>query len=466
MKYISISFLLLLLLAPRALYAGETDVYNVMNYGATGDGTTDDAAAIQAAIDLCAASGGGQVLIPAGHTFLAGPLHIASNINLHIEKGARLLALPDEEAYTESAFRQNEGEGMMWISGENISNFSITGGGTIDGNGVFFMGEEREDSYDLKPVTTFDPRPHVLTIIGGENININNVTFANSAYWTVHLVGCREVLVKDVTINNNVKIRNSDGIDLDHTRNAKITNCTIQSGDDCICLKNRREYAEYGACQDITITGCKMTSRSCAFKIGSENVDEIKNVVVSDCVITGSNRGIGIQNRDEGTVRNVSFENIAVDCRLFSDVWWGKAEPVYITSYPRAAADNKDGNWRFPEGATEGICGEVADITLKDIRCDSENGVFIGGDTGDKVKNISINNLQVNISKTTDYPGGVYDRRPCEGEEFVSDNTYGIYIDRAKNVVISNPRITFSDDKRDNASQGVMVARGSHVLVD
>lgn len=76
-------------------------------------------------------------------------------------------------------------------------------------------------------------------------------------------------------------------------------------------------------------------------------MDSISDVLIDNCVIKASNRGIGIQNRDEGTVTNVVFSNIIIEGYFFSDVWWGKAEPIYVTSYPRATSNHKDGNWRF-----------------------------------------------------------------------------------------------------------------------
>ena len=121
------------------------------------------------------------------------------------------------------------------------------------------------------------------------------MTIRNSAYWTVHLIGCNDVSIDGISILNNLKIRNGDGIDVDHSKNVRIANCHIESGDDCICLKNRREFEEYGSCEDIVVTNCTMVSRSCAFKIGSENMDKINNVLFNNCIIKNSNRGIGIQ---------------------------------------------------------------------------------------------------------------------------------------------------------------------------
>lgn len=415
--------------------------FNVTGYGAKGNGVTDDAKAIQRAIDACSAAGGGSVIIPSGKTFMAGPLHLKSNVDLHLQPNSVLLANPDEAVYTESTFRENRGEGMMWISGKDIHNVSITGQGRIDGNGVAFMGQELDDSYELKPVTDFDPRPHVLTLVNTSNVKINGVTIANSAYWTIHLVGCYDVAISDISLLNNLKIRNGDGIDIDHSRKVRISNCFIESGDDCICLKNRREYEEYGPCEDVVVTNCIMTSRSCAVKIGSENMDAIRRVLFDNCIITKSNRGIGIQNRDEGTVSDITFSNMTVDCRLFSDVWWGKSEPIYVTSYPRARGNHKDAGWRFPKGATQGACGKVSNIRFIDIYSTSENGIFLGCDEPGKIRNVTLDNIDLTLLKPAQYEGGVFDRRPCEGEGFIKAPSSGIYTENIENLNINRLNI-------------------------
>ena len=394
-------------------------VYDVTTFGAKGDGKTDDAQIIQRVIDKCSAEGGGRVLFPRNHTFMAGPIQLKSNVELYLEATATLKANPDEKIYHLSAFGENRGEGMLWLWAEDAENISIAGKGTIHGNGIAFMGAELEDSYELKPLAdqAFDPRPHVLTLTNVSNLTIRDVTIKEGAYWTVHLVGCNEAVIDGINLLNNLKIRNGDGIDLDHSKNVRISNCHITSGDDCICLKNRRETERYGSCHDITVTNCVMSSRSCAIKIGSENMDSIYNVVFDNCIITGSNRGLGIQNRDEGTVTDVVFSNIQLDCRLWSDVWWGKAEPIYVTSYPRANGNHKDANWRFPKGQIEGRCGEVSRIWFNNITATSENGCFVGGDVPGKVKAIYFNNVHVrmiNKGKTL-----LMDKRPCKGEGFI-----------------------------------------------
>ena len=422
------------------------NIYNITDFGAIGDAKTDNAMYIQNAIDTCSQSGGGMVVIPAGNTFITGPFDLKSNIKFYIEKGAVLKAVPDESRYTKSAFRENKGEGTIWIGGEGLENITISGGGTIDGNGIFFMGEELSDSFELKPFDRVDPRPHILTLVGCRNIKITEITVMNAAYWALHFAGCYDVSIQNISVFNHLKIRNSDGIDIDHCQNVRISDCHIESGDDCICIKNRREYDDMGPCQDIVVSNCTLISTSCAIKIGSENMDDIKRIIFNNCVIKGSCRGIGIQNRDEGTVSDILFSNIIIECRLYSEVWWGMAEPVYITAYPRAVHNHKDAGWRLKTGSDTAEIGKVSNITFTNIRCKSENGIFIGASSDDLIDDVQFNNVAIEIDKTTEHPGGYYDCRPCEGEGFIGGETAGFYMVNARNITLHNTSVSWGNN--------------------
>lgn len=246
------------------------DFYNVENYGAIGDGKTDSTASIQQAINECSNNGGGQVYFPPSKTFITGPVELKSNCDIHLSANSVWKANEDYTIYHISAFRENEYEGTKWLWCYDCQNLSFSGNGEINGSDKAFVGQKNEDNYSRRwdDGTKFDPRPHTLTLEKVDNLRIHDITVANSAYWTIHCIGCYDVDISHVSVKNDLMVRNCDGIDLDHTKKARISNCFIESGDDSICLKNRREFAEYGDCEDIVIENCVMSSRNCTSENG------------------------------------------------------------------------------------------------------------------------------------------------------------------------------------------------------
>lgn len=416
-------------------------VFNVIDYKAVGDGCHEDTSAIQAAIDHCSESGGGRVLFPSGKVFISGPLKLKSNVEIHMEGNSTLKASTDISLYTESAFRENLSEGSMWLSAENEINLSITGTGEINGMGTEFMANEEKTHFNYKFENSIDMRPHLLTLIGCRQITIRDVTFKNAAYWCLHPVGCEDILITGVRILNSLKVRNCDGIDPDHCRNVRISDCYIESADDCICLKTRREYDEFGPTENVTVTGCTLVSTSCAIKLGSENTTGIRNVVFSSIIITSSNRALGIQNRDEGYIEDINFNNIIIKSRLFADVWWGKSEPISVTSFKR----DPEAVRRFKPGQTEGLIGPVRRIGFYNINAESENGIYVCGSEDSRPKEIIFENITLKISKTTKYQGGLYDRRPCDVQGIVEENTAGFFIEDSDDISIRDSRVLWGD---------------------
>ena len=178
----------------------------------------------------------------------------------------------------------------------------------------------------------------------------------------------------------------------------RIANCFIESADDCIVIKNTPNFAAYGGSAHITVTGCTVSSRSTALK-----VDEIysppgaRDIVFADCVVFHSNRGLSIQSLDEGDIDNVLFANITVETGFQPHKWWGAAEPIHVSHFPRTARTR---------------LGHVRNIRFSNILCRGENGIFLMGWSSSPLQNVMLDNVRVEIAKTGNVPGGFYDERP------------------------------------------------------
>lgn len=402
----------------------STILVSLKNHGALGNGIADDTAAIQRAIDEVSFGGGGTVEVPPG-TYMAGPFFLKSNINVHLHPGACIQAIPEIERYRPySAFGTNTGEGTCWIQATDEQNISITGAGVIDGQGIAFMSGEEPSHFTFERYDGADLRPQIMLFRNCTGVSMHGVTVQNAAHWGIHLVGCSHVSLSDLSVMNSLKVPNADGIDVDGCRFVRIINCHVESADDCICLKSRREWEYYGPTEHILISNCYLRSTSCALKIGSENCAGIRNVVVSNLVITDSNRGIGIQNRDEGVVEDVLFSDIIIETQKFGAVWWGKGEPITITQARRpmhALARMKNNTVSEP--------GALRRVHFCNIRCRSAGGVLVYAVPGSCVEDVTFSDVDVRVTESAEYQGFQYDLRPCDGESILTDDGCGFRIE-------------------------------------
>jgi len=194
--------------------------------------------------------------------------------------------------------------------------------------------------------------------------------------------------------------------------------------------------AKYGPTENITVTGCILKSTSCAIKIGTESVDDFRNVVFSSCVITESNRGLGIQLRDSGVVENIIFSDIIIETSLHGPRWWGKAEPIYVTAIPRTL---------------ETKLGKIRNVRFSNILCRGESGVFVRGvswDDGVHIENLVFDNVRVQVDHWTEHPGGFRDARPGAGGGVYEDKISAFYCERATDVTFRDCRAAWGENKQ------------------
>jgi hypothetical protein len=405
---------------------------NILETGARPDGETSNTQAIQRAINECHGAGGGRVVIPAGGVFVTGTLALKTGVELHLENGACLQASHREEDYQQTAIAGEYGGsvGGFLLYADGAENLSLTGSGVIDGQAQAFLdGWWTEDGPYIRKPRAF--RPRLIGLFGCRGIRIRDVTIRDAPQWTCHLTGCEDVVISGITILNGLDVPNCDGIDPDHCRNVRISDCHIEAGDDGIVIKATREFRHFGPCENITVTGCSIVSTSAGIKIGTESVSDIRNIVVTGCVIRRSHRGLAIQLRDEGNVEEVSFSDCLIETRQFHPKWWGNAEAVYITAIPR-----------HPDR----VVGTVRGISCRGIRFTGENGVFLAGTEESPLEDILLDSVSGRIVKTSRFPVDFHDMRPSQSEEHGGldrGKLSGITARHVDGLVIRNCAVSF-----------------------
>ncbi|MGB8355386.1 MAG: glycosyl hydrolase family 28 protein [Chthoniobacteraceae bacterium] len=404
--------------------------YLITEHGAVPDAVTNNAASIQAAIDDCAKHGGGRVVVPPG-TFLSGKIFLRSRVELRLEQGATLLCTGNiDDIHPPEGYRH--GIESAFICAEDVEDIAITGLGVIDGNGRAYVVERLPHIYVMP-----EKRPITFYIGGCKRVTITGITIRDGANWTLWLVGCDDVFIKDIRMYNDLKLPNSDGIDIDRCRNVHITDCHIEAGDDAIVLKTMRRFERYGGSENIVVRGCTLKSTSSAICIGCEIAAPVKNVIFDSCIISSSHRGLSINHSYEADIENVLFSNMFIETRLFHDRWWGRGEPIYVKVLPWTEKDS---------------VGQTRNVRFQNIRARSENGVLVHGATSDNIRNIEFENVHIVMAKWSKWPGGMLDLRPCPGAQdgygsgVMEHATHGFLLQKAKGVTLRNCSVSWSGE--------------------
>ena len=256
--------------------------YNVMDFGARGDGKHLDTKAIQDAIDACAADGGGAVFMPKGD-YRSVTLVLRSNVTLYLAAEARILGTGNAKEYSHRCL----------IYAEDAHNIALAGQGVIDGRGEGV----RNNRYKITSFT------HC------RDISFTGLTLKDSAVWCSHFIECDHIWIEGIKIDSCVN-PNNDGLDFDSCQNVFVCNCDLRCGDDAIALKTNSARP----CRNITVTNCVLSSRWAAFRFGPESRGNFENIAVSNCVIKDTyGCGIKLQMNEGAQMKNIVFSNLVMD---------------------------------------------------------------------------------------------------------------------------------------------------------
>lgn len=334
-------------------------VVNIRDHGAVAGGEEKNTAAFARAIAACAEAGGGRVLVPAGR-WLTGPIHLRSNIDLHLAEGAVVIFSDRPEDYLPVVLVRVGGIELYnyspFVYARDCVNVAITGPGRLDGNAAAWHDwktKETKQIFQLAPqgvpveqrvfgTPEAAIRPNFVVFMNCRNVLMEGFTIGGGANWTIHPVYCENIIIRRVHVLTDGP--NNDGIDPDSCRNMLIEHCVFDTGDDCVVLKSG--YNEDGwrvarPMENLVMRWCSSKRGHGGLVIGSEMSGDVRNVYMYDCEFDGTDRAVRIKSRRGrgGVVENVWVENVRVKNMQYE---------VVIMNMDYSSDRNKAANERAP----------------------------------------------------------------------------------------------------------------------
>ncbi|MFA9188667.1 glycosyl hydrolase family 28 protein [Flavobacterium sp. FBOR7N2.3] len=416
----------------------KKSIYNARDFGAKGDGITNDQAAIQKAIDACKKSGG-TVLLEKG-IFLTGQLLLVNDLTLKIDASATLLGIKsdDEKDYphhlidTKYPNRMLEDCQRRLIYGNKVKNVTITGGGTINGQGDY------EPWMHVKEIGTEKDRPSILAFVGSNNITVSNITMIKPACWTQVYIESENITIQKIKVNTGQLTPNRDGIDIVDCHKVLIEDSYIESEDDGICFKSGSEFG----CKDIIVRRCTLDKLNVkagnCFKLGTDGLGSFMNFDVSELTLKNAyqNSAFCIESMDGAVIDNLNFR----DCQISN---CGQAIFILLADRKRTVPNRKT------------RIGAISNIHFKNITgtdFTQQYPSIITGIKGHNIQNVTFENLNFELKggiQTTNQTVMEYDGKYPEGSYFGNTNAFGFFVRHADAITFTNCKITAKlEDKR------------------
>ena len=303
--------------------------YVLTDYGVEADSTLLQTEAIQRVIDLAASRGGGVVVVPRG-TFLSGSLFFRQGTHLHLQDGAVLKGVDAIKHYPLVKTRM-EGQTLLYfaalVNADGLDGFTITGNGTINGNGLRFWEEFWIRRRFNKDCTNLEAlRPRLVYMSNCKNVQVQDVKLINSPFWTNHLYRCHHVKYIGCHIyapTTGVKAPSSDAIDIDYCHDILVSGCYMNVNDDAVVLKGGKgTYADKdpdnGPNYNVVVQRCTFGTVHACLTLGSESLHDW-NIVMRDCTFTNADRVLWLKMRPDTPqhYEYVTVENVSGQCGSF-----------------------------------------------------------------------------------------------------------------------------------------------------
>ena len=388
-----------------------TAVFNVRDYGASGKKEDNAQALIQRAIDECARAGGGMVYFPPG-AYTTGTLFLRSHVRIHVEAGATIYSSKEPADFPQVGPAHMTPRSLFF--GEDLEHVTLEGRGTIDGQGEYYWAEKTFRDWFIYPnevvaekaglpltraFPTDNSVGHLVLLLRCQDVRIENLNFLHSPSWTMHLYGCERLVIDGVYIYTSMRDGVwADGIDPDGCRDVRISNCTINTGDDAIVFYSMNWYGPALPCENITITNCRLSSSSSALKFCDGNMAAVRNVLVDNCILTGSNRGIAVMLFDGGVVENVVLSNLVIETKRFDWFWWGDGDPIHFNLVQRHEIDPTLDPSKDPPP------GIIRNVTLSNIIAHGPGPCRIHGHVDSPLENITFDNVRLTVDADPESP--------------------------------------------------------------
>jgi polygalacturonase len=427
------------LLALAASCAAAT--YDVRAYGAKGDGASDDTLAINQAIEAAGGAGGGTVEIGAG-TYLAGSVHLRSNVVVHLGPGSTVVASSDAKAYDapeanpwgDTLHYQDSGhshwhDSLIW--GEGLVNVAITGPGRIFGRGL-----SRGWSTEVPPQAVGNK---AIALRNCRNVILRDFTIQHGGWFGILATGVDNLTIDDLKIDTN-----RDGMDIDCCHNVRVSNCSVNSPwDDGICLKSSFGLGQFRSTENVTISDCLVSgydegtlldgtraytpSKNAAptgrIKFGTESNGGFQAITVTGCVFECC-RGLALETVDGALLEDVTISNISMR-RIFT-------APIFLRLGARM---------RGPDNTP---VGKLHRVIISNVVADGVSGgqgILIAGLSGHPVEDVTLGNIRIDFdgggsAEQADRQVPEMERGYPEAGSFGATPSWGLYARHARNLVI------------------------------